>query len=354
MYHAQEHFAHLYQNATRQFAFRGESQEEWQAWHKAFYPRLMEALGLERMAAQMGGFIPHSESIDSEDMGDWTRERWQLWVEPTVPLPFILLRPKTATESALPLVLTPHGHSRNTELYAGNYENEEEYREMAEGERDVAVQAVREGYLAIAPTARGFGKTRTEDDQKQNVTSSCRTELLHDLLVGRTPIGVRCWDISRLIDWAFANLNVDQKRIAITGNSGGGTVSLFAAAVDERIGIAIPSCYFCTFAGSIGSIHHCDCNYIPGMLELGEMYDVAGLIAPRPFRAIAGKEDSIFPIEHVRLAFEKLLKIYRAAVGEERAEQLCQLFVGEGGHRYYKDGAWGYVRKWFRESKIDG
>ena len=72
-------------------------------------------------------------------------------------------------------------------------------------------------------------------------------------------------------------------RIAITGNSGGGTVSLFAAACDTRISVSVPGCYFCTFAGSIGSIAHCDCNYVPGILRLGEMHDVAGLIAARDF-----------------------------------------------------------------------
>jgi len=25
----------------------------------------------------------------------------------------------------------------------------------------------------------------------------------------------------------------------------------------------------------------------------------------------------------------------------------CELFVGEGGHRYYKKGAWPFIQKWF-------
>ncbi len=58
---------------------------------------------------------------------------------------------------------------------------------MLKGERDSARQAVEEGYLTIAPTVRAFGETRTEADKESNKTSSCRIELMHGLLVGRTP-----------------------------------------------------------------------------------------------------------------------------------------------------------------------
>ena len=83
------------------------------------------------------------------------------------------------------------------------------------------------------------------------------------------------------------------------------------------------------------------------MLALGEMYDVAGLIAPRPFLAIAGVQDAIFPIEHVRIAFERLQRIYAAAGEPER----CELYEGAGGHRYYKADAWPFLRRWWGDSK---
>jgi hypothetical protein len=166
---------------------------------------------------------------------------------------------------------------------------------------------------------------------------------MHDILVGRTPIGDRVWDMSKIIDWALANLPVDPAKIVMTGNSGGGTVTLFAAACDTRISVAVPASYFCTFTGSIGTIHHCECNYVPGMMQLGEMADVAGLIAPRPFCAIQGKKDNIFPIDESKKAFNHLKQIYKAA----GVPDLCELYVGSEGHRYYKAGAWPFVKKHF-------
>lgn len=342
MYDSQRHFHTLYGQAQYEFSCRAGNVEEFLTWQAAFRPRLREALGLERIALDLDGYTPKAEQVDAEDVGEFVRQRWVLWVEPTVPLPFIVLTPKPF-DGQLPLVLTPHGHGKNTELYAGIYHNDEECASMADGERDIAVQAVREGYIAIAPTTRAFGETRTQADKDEDRTHSCRIQLLHDLLVGRTPIGDRVWDMSRLLDWALDNLPVDSRRVAMTGNSGGGTISVFAPACDERVTVAAPASYFCTFQGSIGSIHHCDCNFVPGMLNMGEMYDVAGLIAPRPFIAVAGKDDPIFPLEEVRRAFERLQAIYAAAGVPEN----CELYIGEGGHRYYKAGSWPFIRRHF-------
>jgi hypothetical protein len=40
------------------------------------------------------------------------------------------------------------------------------------------------------------------------------------------------------------------------------------------------------------------------------MYDVAGLIAPRPFFAESGEKDNIFPIAASRASFAKVRQVY--------------------------------------------
>ena len=334
------HFADLYENAKMKYAFKGSSKSDFNEWQQNFRTELRNLLGLSKMEIAYKEYKVQAEKVAEEDIEFAIREHWYIWTEPTVRLPFILLRPKSINTS-VPLVICPHGHSKNTELYAGIYNTEEERISGEEGERDVAIQAVKEGYIAIAPTTRGFGETRNAKGKLDDERSSCRDLLVHDLLVGRTPIGDRVWDMSRIIDWALATLPVDQKNIIITGNSGGGTVSLFTAACEPRISIAVPSSYFCTFTGSIGSIHHCECNYVPGILQLGEMADVAGLVAPRPFCAVQGKLDKIFPIEESRKAFAHLKEIYKAAGVPDD----CELYEGPEGHRYYKDGVWPFVKK---------
>ncbi len=336
-----EHFQHLYESVPREFGFRAETRDEFEAWQRAFRPRLAQALGLTNMQKDLSDHTPWAEKTGSEDMAEYVRERWYLWTEPDVPLPLWVLIPK-GEPAGRPLVLTPHGHN-HPDLYVGITRDADEEKRLKEGQRAIAVQSVMEGYLTIAPTTRGFGETAREKELAEGKNSSCRIELMHDLLVGRTPIGERVWDMSRIIDWALAEFDVDARRIAITGNSGGGTVSLFAAAMEERITVSVPGSYFCTFVGSIGSIGHCDCNYVPGILRLGEMYDVAGLTAPRAFCAICGKEDAIFPIGCAREAFTRLKEIYAIAGVPDR----CALYEGEGGHRYYADGSWPFIKKHF-------
>ncbi len=167
---------------------------------------------------------------------------------------------------------------------------------------------------------------------------------MHALLFCRTLLGERVWDISRLIDYAKTRPEIDDKRIVVTGNSGGGTATLFSAAIETRISIAIPGSYFCTFEHSLGSINHCEFNYVPGIMTLGEMYDVAGLIAPRPLLVVAGRQDQIFPIDAVRTAFNRVQEIYKSAGAPNR----CELYVGTGGHRYYKARVWSFVKEWFQ------
>ena len=155
-------------------------------------------------------------------------------------------------------------------------------------------------------------------------------------MLGRTLIGERVFDVDRGMDYLATRDDVDAGRIGVMGNSGGGTISLFSAALLPRIRFAMPSCHFCTFADSIMSIRHCADNYVPGMLLWAEMYDVMGLFAPKPVVVVAGKDDHIFPIHGVRKAFRHLKNIYRAAGAADR----CHLVVGQGGHRFYADIAW--------------
>lgn len=341
-YRSTIHFGKQYENAARQFAFPKWQSKPFSQWQKAFRPELKKKLGLDLVESTLKNYKPVAVQGAVEDLGDFTREAWTIWTEPTVPLPVLVLIPKNKS-GRLPLVLTPHGHGRSTVAYAGVYTDTAEQKISLRREADIAVQAVREGYIAIAPTTRAFGNTRAENDLKTDKPFSCRIQLMHDLLTGRTPIGDRVWDMSKILDWALRQFPVDEKHVAITGNSGGGTVSLFAAACDERFTLAMPSSYFSTFEGSIGVIEHCDCNYIPGILQLGNMSDIAGLIAPRPMSIIHGKEDDIYPIEETRKAFGELQLIYKAAGAADK----LSLYEGEGGHRYYKAGAWPFARKYF-------
>jgi hypothetical protein len=123
------------------------------------------------------------------------------------------------------------------------------------------------------------------------------------------------------------------------GHSGGGTTALWLSALDDRITVCVPSCYFCSFKHSILGMHHCECNYVPGILQYAEMGDLAALVAPRPLRIIAGERDPIFPIEGVREQYETVQRAYQLLDAAER----CSLAVHPGEHSHHH----GNTREWF-------
>lgn len=79
--------------------------------------------------------------------------------------------------------------------------------------------------------------------------------------------------------------------------------------------------YLNTFRDSILSLAHCIDNYVPGILNWAEMYDVAGLIAPRPLAVESGEHDPIFPIVASRKSFARVTRIYEVFGAADRTEQ---------------------------------
>jgi hypothetical protein len=105
------------------------------------------------------------------------------------------------------------------------------------------------------------------------------------------------------------------------GNQRRRNCTLFSAALEPRIRAAMVSGYLNTFRDSVFSLSHCIDNYVPGILNWAEMYDIAGLIAPRPLFAESGERDDIFPIEASRASFARVKKVYEVFGAADRAAQ---------------------------------
>ena len=53
-------------------------------------------------------------------------------------------------------------------------------------------------------------------------------------------------------------------------------VDMLYVALDPRIKACVISGYFCDWRHSVLAMNHCTCNFIPGLMELGELSDLAG------------------------------------------------------------------------------
>lgn len=207
---------------------------------------------------------------------------------------------------------------------------------------DFALQCVQEGYPTLALEITGFGRRRDAAAQKIGPsTSSCMRDSTAALMLGETMSGWRVWDAMRALDYLQTRTDcIDPERLGIMGISGGGLVSLFTAALDTRLTACVVSGYFNTFAESVLSIDHCVDNYVPGLLLLCEMPDLAALVASRALFAVTGDTDPIFPIEAFRAAVAQTEAIYGTFGHPERFAS--EIF--EGGHRFHGIGAFEFLR----------
>jgi hypothetical protein len=176
----------------------------------------------------------------------------------------------------------------------------------------------------------------------REVLNSCRHLSFEYLMQGRTMIGERCWDGMVALTYLLSRDDVIRGGIACTGHSGGATTTLWLSALDDRISVVVASCYFCSFKHSILGMEHCECNYVPRMLEYAEMGDLAALIAPRPLRIIAGERDPIFPLPGVQEQFETVNRVYQLLDAADR----CSLAVYPGDHEYNLSLSKSWLSQW--------
>ncbi|ELK54409.1 hypothetical protein D320_10159 [Haloferax sp. BAB-2207] len=316
------------------------------AWQASFRGELRDVLGFPAMRDRaVEGIDPRrrERSGGAVQHRSYERQTWSVRTERGFRVPFYLLVPDSV-DPPYPVVVALHGHTEHgKDLAAGVADGEAARRHITDDRRDIARQAVRRGFAVVAPDMRAFGELApdaADESNASNAVSACTYWQQRAQLVGRSLVGERVWDVCRLVDFVADAPDLDADRLAVCGHSGGGTVALLAAALDERLGAVVACASVCPFEDSIVPIDHCLCNYVPGLRRLGEVWDIAGLVAPRPLRVVAGDADQIFPIAGTRRAFDRIRERYCAA----DADGECSLYVGDGGHRFFEAGAWPFLR----------
>jgi dienelactone hydrolase len=141
--------------------------------------------------------------------------------------------------------------------------------------------------------------------------------LWHWLSLGYTPAGVEVWNAIRALDYLATRPEVDMQRIGLTGISGGGAMTWYTAAVDDRIAVAAPSCSTFTYGSQAEhwlAAGQCDCIYYHNTYGW-DFPGVAALIAPRPLIILSGQKDTIFPPDGYHAAYRRAKRVYDLYAG---------------------------------------
>lgn len=159
----------------------------------------------------------------------------------------------------------------------------------------------------------------------------------------------RTWDGIRALDYLLTRSEVDPKHIGVTGNSGGGTMSEWLWAVEDRFTMAAPSCFVTTFLANLENEIPQDCEqYPPGIIGAGlEMVDLMIARAPNP-AILLGQAYDYFDRRGLAKAYHDLKHFYEI-LGEAGK---VDLFIGPHGHGYYRENQEAMVRFFSKHARL--
>src|SRR5262245_26357397 len=150
--------------------------------------------------------------------------------------------------------------------------------------------------LTYDPIGQGERRQLLDSQGKPAVPSSTHEHTL--IGVGALPVGqntatYRIWDGIRSLDYLSVRPEIDPKRLGCTGCSGGGTLTSYLMALDDRIVAAAPSCYITSLERLFPTRGPQDAEQnITGQVALGmEHADYINMRAPRPTLIRADSRD---------------------------------------------------------------
>ena len=223
----------------------------------------------------------------------------------------------------LPGVVASCGHSSNGKAA-------DVYQSFAQG-------LARQGYVVLIFDPIGQGeRIQYLDDthSKSTVGVGVGEHLLggnQQFLIGEFFGSWRAWDGMRALDYLLTREEVDPKHVGITGNSGGGTMTMWLSGIEPRWTMSAPSCAVTTFRRNFDNELPADTEQCPPLaLKLGlDHGDFLAAMAPKPVIILAAEQD-YFDARGSTETHQRLKKLW-ALLG---AEQNLQLFIGPNEHGY--------------------
>lgn len=280
----------------------------------------------KKVAAAFGP-LPERTPLNAHTTGivkrnGYTIENVIYYSRPGFPVTGNLYLP-SGVKGKVPGILGLCGHSQNGKADSG-------YQSFCQG---LALK----GYAVfiIDPISQGERYQFLDTPDAEDISGRCCAE--HNMmgkqlrLTGEFFGTWRAWDGIRGLDYLLSRPEVEASRVGVTGNSGGGTLTTYVNALDDRPTMAAPSCFITTYLRNLENELPADSEQIPpDMLKYGlEISDLVIARAPRPFIILGQKNDFFDPRGTVE-AYEDIKHIY-SLLG---AKDNIRLAFGPDSHGY--------------------
>ena len=283
----------------------------------------------------MGGF-PLRTPLDPKVVARVRRAGYsveKVWFSsrPGIPVTALVFLPNSAKfKPPYPAVVVACGHDGSLGKLNGGYQRG-------------CILAARAGMAAIIydPIEQG---ERAQTPRIGN-TDGHNAIGVRELLLGGSMAMVRLWDGMRAIDYLETRPDVDKSRIGVMGNSGGGTLSSYIAAFDERVKAGAPSCYISSLREVCGAYGPQDAEQnIFGSLSYGLNHAALMLLNANAMCACFSTED-FFPYKGSLETFDVAKRAAERA-GRADAVSMIESLGPHGWKESSRTGSVAWMRRW--------
>jgi len=298
---------------SERFMDGAKTRAEWEAKRPKLKEQFLDMLGLWPLPEK----TPLKATVTGKlERGEVTVENVHFQSKPGLYVTGNLYRPK-ANDKKLPAILYVCGHSGK-----GRDGNKTAFQ-------DHGMWFASNGYVCLVVDTLQLGEVAGKHHGTYNLNRFWWQNR------GYTPAGVECWNGIRAIDYLISRPDVDAERIGVTGISGGGATTVWIAAADDRVKVAVPVSGMSDLESYVTNKvinGHCDCMFFVNTYQW-EWTTSLALFAPKPLMFANSDNDPIFPMDGNRRIIARLRHCYDLLGKKDLVEE----YVSKGGHDYRPD-----------------
>ncbi len=261
----------------------GTNRSRFEAWRRQVRERLEELLRFPKLQSQGPARL-----VESQPRAGYRLEKWELYLQPSSVLPFLVLVPDGVSErSPAPAVLCFPGTGYTKEGLAGEEELPGVWRgkDPQSPRNRMAMEYVRAGLIAVAVDNPGAGEL------SDPIVPGLEAVALQALWSGSHYEGLSVFHKRCVLEWLRQQPMVKTGRIAVSGHSLGAKYALHLAVLDENVAALVyndnaVNWRLRALSVSLRPTHVL--QYVPGLMEWFDYTDLLAAVAPRPVLVTEG------------------------------------------------------------------
>jgi len=198
----------------------------------------------------------------------------------------------------------------------------------AELYQTIIINLTKKGMIVFAIDPPGQGERVQYYDPETNLSSIGYSVIEHCyagnqcFLSGSSIAKHFIWEGIRAIDYLLTRKEVDASRIGVTGLSGGGTITSYISAFDDRVSVSVPCSWAtaCRRQLETKGAQDAETELWRGVAEGITFEDLIEVRAPKPTLMTFTSRDQYLSLQGAREAYGEALHAYRAWGKEENIE----------------------------------